>query len=123
MSPAQHSAVHLQLRSLYEQGYRFVRHGDCVGADAQFDSMARNVGYSVIMHPPSNSYKRAFCNRRGPTEVLPTKGFIERNHDIVDASSVMIATPKEKDEQLRSGTWATIRYSRKKRVTLTVVYP
>jgi len=35
----------------------------------------------------------------------------------------MAATPKEKDEQWRgSGTWATIRYSKKKNKPLSVIH-
>lgn len=36
---------------------------------------------------------------------------LERNKKIVEASNLLIATPKEFKHTLRSGTWSTIRYA------------
>lgn len=95
-------------------------HGDCIGADKQFDLILFQRQIKRVAHPPLKSHKRAFCK----TEViLPPKDYLPRNEDIVDASEAMIATPGEMEEQLRSGTWATIRYaSRWKKPTL-IIYP
>ena len=95
-------------------------HGDCVGADAQAHMIAQALGIPVVLHPPSNDSKRAFC---AAAEELPPLPYLQRNHAIVDASQVMLATPGEAEEQLRSGTWATIRYSKRRGVTLYVVLP
>lgn len=97
-----------------------LHHGDCLGADDDADSIASSLGISRVVHPPSNSSKRAWCKAE---KVLPVKPYLERNHDIVDAVDVMIATPGEDIEQLRSGTWATIRYARKSGRELHVVRP
>lgn len=35
----------------------------------------------------------------------------------------MIATPSSKEEELRSGTWSTVRYARKLRRPVTLIYP
>lgn len=94
-------------------------HGDCVGADEQFHNMVFEWG-KVIIHPPEFKSMRAFCKS---DYILPPKPYLERNHDIVDASELMIATPKESEEILRSGTWATVRYARKKKKIVIVVYP
>jgi hypothetical protein len=48
---------------------------------------------------------------------------LERNTEIVKACDVLIATPKEQDEVLRSGTWATIRRARKYDKKLAVIFP
>lgn len=99
---------------LSELGVTEFHHGDCVGADEQADNIVRTMGgIRIVIHPPDNDAKRAFCSQRGPTKVCEPKPYLERNHDIVDAAETMIATPGETQEQLRSGTWATIRYSRK----------
>jgi hypothetical protein len=84
--------------------------GDCIGADDQAAKGARAAGFRIIGHPPSNSSKRAFfqCD-----ELRPPADYLVRNHRIVDASQEMIATPGEAEEQLRSGTWSTIRYARR----------
>jgi hypothetical protein len=85
-------------------------HGDCVGADEQAHKVACTFQFHITIHPPLNDKKRANCVG---DIILPEKDYIERNHDIVDASDVMFATPKSKDEELRSGTWTTIRYAQK----------
>lgn len=101
--------------------------GDCIGADKEFLDLIQlantNKSYPAITtygHIPSNDSKRAFG--KYTTEHTP-KPYIARNHDIVNDSDVMIGTPKEHDEQLRSGTWATIRYAKKTGKKLVIVYP
>lgn len=102
-------------------------HGDCIGADEEFHEML--VGFrevnliplEIIIHPPINPKKRANCQ---DGTVLPEKDYIDRNHDIVDVSMVMIACPFEMIERkMYSGTWATIRYSIKKNKPLIIIYP
>jgi hypothetical protein len=89
-------------------------HGDCIGADNQADVLARNIVGRIVVHPPTNDSKRAFTTRKAGTVVRPPKPYLERNHDIVDETDVLIATPRdERVEELRSGTWATVRYARK----------
>ncbi len=98
------------------------RHGDCVGADAQFHEAVQEhlPDALILIHPPQITNKRAFC--RGAV-ALPAKAYLERNHDIVDAVSHMLATPAEFEEIQRSGTWATIRYARKQNKPLMIVFP
>lgn len=43
----------------------------------------------------------------------PVKPPLKRNYDIVDACDILLAAPRTLTEELRSGTWATIRYARK----------
>jgi hypothetical protein len=111
-----------------------VHHGDCVGADSDFHDLVmprRTVCDRVVIHPPEIDAKRAHCIARWASnfitvqhvQELAPKPYIVRNHDIVDASDFMIATPGEREEQLRSGTWATIRYARKRGVPLRIIYP
>jgi hypothetical protein len=86
-------------------------HGDCVGADAQAHNLARVMFLLIHIHPPTNDYRRAFCT--GAHHIHTPKPYLDRNHDIVDACDVLIATPEQDEEILRSGTWATVRYARK----------
>lgn len=94
--------------------------GDCVGADAQACKIAYQKGMYIIKHPPINQSKQAFCDA---DEERTPKDYLQRNYDIVDESDVVLATPKEIDEQLRSGTWATIRYARRTNKKLIIIYP
>ena len=96
-------------------------HGDCIGADAEFEELAKEYGYTTYAHPASDTgNKRAYCKS---DVILPAKPALKRNKDIVNAASIMIATPKENHEVLRSGTWSTIRYAKKCGTIIHVIYP
>lgn len=82
------------------------RHGDCIGGDAEFHVIARCLGAYVIIHPPLNSSRRAWCKA---DEVLPLKGYMERNWDIAAGSGELLAAPSTPVPEPHSGTWATIR--------------
>jgi hypothetical protein len=109
MSPRQKIGLRAHL-IVAEPGSEF-HHGDCIGADEEAHYIALELGLRIVIHPPLNDSKRAFCKLA--TLVLEPKDYIPRNHDIVDASEVLIAAPKTYEEELRSGTWATVRYARK----------
>lgn len=99
-----------------------VHHGDCLGADSQFHDLALEQ-YSQVdihIHPPDNPVGRA--NRRSAIIYAP-RPYLERNRAIVHASDALIATPRESEEQQRSGTWATVRYAREKGIPLFIVLP
>jgi hypothetical protein len=48
---------------------------------------------------------------------------LKRNRDIVDAAVMLIAVPKETTEVLRSGTWTTVRYAKKKGCSVLIIPP
>ena len=102
-------------------------HGDCIGADKVFSELVDAIKFAVVMHthPPLVEDKRAFCRADVEHEA---KAFLVRNHDIVDAcgEDVILCCPKG-DEIVRSGTWATIRYAKKKSIEVGlkvhILYP
>jgi hypothetical protein len=110
MTDAQRSYVRTFLIRMQDKPYWMVHHGDCIGADHDFHRIVRRFGGMVYLHPPDKDVKRAFCDYDKSAEPKP---YLERNHDIVDACDLLIATPGEPDEVLRSGTWSTIRYAEK----------
>ncbi len=101
-------------------------HGDCKGSDAQFHRIVCDqTTASIIIHPPLDKKYRAFCaadETRGD-KILPEKSYLERNQDIVNASKIIIAAPKELLEQQRSGTWSTIRRAREKKCEVFITFP
>jgi len=104
------------------------RHGDCIGADEEFHHIAlTDAVRRIVIHPPDNDRFRAFCEGGifGPTEVviLPPRPYIIRDHAMVDAVDVLLATPATRREVLHSGTWATVRYAKKIRRELHVFLP
>lgn len=99
-------------------------HGDCVGADEQAHAIANVNRTRIHIRPCTITDQRAFCITRLGIDIhYPPKPPIERNHDIVDASHVLIATPGEMAEQLRSGTWSTVRYARKRGKRVIIIFP
>lgn len=99
-------------RLLIELEATELHHGDCVGADRQADAVARALGITVVIHPPSDPKKRAFCAQKDDVvwEPLP---YMERNRDIVESCNLLAAAPLGDREVVRSGTWSTVRYARR----------
>ena len=95
-------------------------HGDCTGADEQAHVIARICGYFIVVHPPIDPKKRAWCT--GDFAMTPAP-YLERNAAIVRSTEVLVATPGERAEQLRSGTWATIRCARRLGRPVMIVWP
>lgn len=87
-------------------------HGDCVGADAEADVVARSLGCHMVIHPPSNSAKRAWCGSEGDDIWTPAP-YLDRDLDIVESSTLLIAAPLSEREEVRSGTWYTVRAARR----------
>lgn len=101
-------------------GVVMLHHGDCLGADAVANDVAIYVGHTVKLHPPSNPKHRAYC--KGFADTAVPKAYLDRNHDIVDESNFIYALPSG-PEQLRSGTWSTVRYAVRNGKTVYGCYP
>ena len=95
-------------------------HGDCVGSDEQAHDIAHKLGYRIVVHPPTIGDKRAYKEGDIARAVAP---YLTRNHDIVDDTTWLIAAPRGFKEELRSGTWATVRYARKLGKRVWVIWP
>lgn len=122
MNAHQLEMLDLVLHMLKIKGARYAHHGDCVGADAQFDTLARMVGYLMYIHPPLDPKARAFCGRKGDI-IFPEKPYLARNVDIVVASEILLAGPRTLHEERRSGTWYTVRQARKRERMYFIIKP
>lgn len=98
-----------------------VHHGDCIGADEDFHNICVYLNIPIIIHPPIKDKARAFC--KNYYQIREPKDYIVRNHDIVDETDLLIACPKGFKEELRSGTWTTVRYARKVKRRELIIYP
>lgn len=98
-------------------------HGDCIGADAQAHDIVRLTceRTRIFGHPASvDPSMRAFKECDTLVDARPP---LKRNHDIVDRTLILVAAPRGKEEELRSGTWATVRYAQQmKRIIYYVHY-
>jgi hypothetical protein len=118
MSKAQQEALRMLLRRLRPGVFH---HGDCVGADEQAHHIVRREcpACRIHVHPPEDAALRAHC--RGDL-LHPPKAYLQRNEAIVDAADFLFAAP-EGEETNRSGTWATVRYARRREVATAVILP
>lgn len=125
MTQIQKELVSARLRTTMEL-YKVCKavHGYCIGADDEFGIMAMNQDYFVEVFPG--------CNDNGDTPKLGTSAFdlkhmpvpyLARNGVIAHSCDVLIATPRTMEEELRSGTWATIRYAKKIGKPVDIVWP
>ena len=121
ITAAQRDGVRALLIAWRAEGAKRGHHGDCVGGDATFHALCLETGIAPVGHPPTNPKKRAFCE--GFAAVWPQKPYLVRNRDIVDCAERMIACPSTQAEELRSGVWATTRYSRKTGTPVWILYP
>lgn len=109
---------------LRQQGYTVHHNGLAIGADTVALYVARKERFYTVGHPvrhkDQNRSLRGMCNELRPVWGKP----IDRNHNMVNESQLVVACPFEKEEQIRgSGTWATMRYAKRKGRSLCVIWP
>jgi hypothetical protein len=109
MSQAQKEQFVLKLHELSPTEFH---HGDCLGADAEGHDIVREFfpNVKIHVHPPKSDYMRA--RRKGDVMYEPDD-YIPRDYRIVDMTEFMFGAPLTDKEIIRSGTWTTIRYTRK----------
>jgi len=105
--------------TLAERGYGWQHNGDCIGGDAQLGDIWVQYG-KIYLHPPIASNKRAFLASAVADVPLD---YLARNKEIVKASSGIFAFPAEMTEQLRSGTWSTVRFAIKTSKPVVIILP
>jgi len=130
MSPDQKEKVreHLTLiKSQHPEDTLEFHHGLCIGADEQAAIIAKELGFRVVSHPgnsprnPNGTQYRS--DWTGSDETREVKFFIDRDREIVDEVSEMLAAPLTREERTRSGTWTTVRYAKAQHRALQMVLP
>ena len=116
-------AIIIELDSI---GFAEFHHGDCVGADKDAHDSVLALSKHLtspprtIIHPPKKKTKRAFCSSDESRKPL---SYLARNKEIVNSVDIIVATPAEEKEVLRSGTWSTIRRARKQDKPVLIINP
>jgi len=109
-------------------------HGDCKGVDEQAATIAKELGYKIVCHPPSSDYLQAHfpydeCRepagylKRDRDIVHAPAGYLERDRAIVDACDVLIVVPKQMTWQPKGGTWYTHDYAVKTNKKIILIRP
>lgn len=107
-------------RILVELSGEELHHGDCVGADVQAAALAKELGYNVVGHPPSNPTHRG---NFPSTRSLPPQGYFVRNRSIVDSVDLLLVVPREDTWQPRGGTWYIHDYAQTVGRDVIVIWP
>jgi predicted Rossmann fold nucleotide-binding protein DprA/Smf involved in DNA uptake len=131
MTSRQRPAVALRIAGLRP---RVFLHGGAPGADTE-------VHYDILEYvnlPAAAVIEIYLCNTKqrdywkdkyatfmsGRNLIVhPIMKALARNKVIASRCDHLLATPATSEEQQRSGTWATIRYARKRRKPVTIIDP
>jgi hypothetical protein len=106
---AQRSKLESALRLLKDfRQAKFFHHGDCVGGDEQGALLARDLGFTVVGHPPVVTKLRAFFDSDESYEPAP---YLDRDRALADTVDLLLALPKSHQPSPRSGTWFTYGYA------------
>jgi hypothetical protein len=123
MTPMQVAAV----ANFLGQYQQFIgHHGLCIGADVQFDGLARAaLGFEhMVIHPMAYAGPKRGSVALGPGDLtLPECPPLVRNAHIAGCCDVLLATPKEDHMVVRSGTWTTVRYALSNLKPVFIVIP
>jgi hypothetical protein len=106
--------------------YDEAHHGDCIGADAEFFLILCGIREEtgrpckIISHPSTIKATNANTPSDVIHEPLPP---LERDAIIARKAELMFATPRGFEEEVRSGTWTTVRRAREAGTPLKVIWP
>ena len=96
-------------------------HGDCIAADNDFHTIAREYETRIVIHPPNNKTYRAYCQG---DESWSERPYLVRNKDVVrEGEDLLLACPNGFTERRRSGTWSTVRFARSIGRKYKIIYP
>ena len=97
-----------------------LHHGDCTGVDIEVASIARQLGWRIICHPPILTEQQGYF---GGDEIREAKGYLERDRNIVDETDLLLVAPLQNEPQSKGGTWYTCSYAKKKKSPYIIFYP
>lgn len=116
--------VHAETRD----GAGLFHHGCCVGSDEFAHSVAkvllsRAALEEIALHPPADPRLEMGYSDWDHKGCIwwPRRPYLQRNRDIVRMSDVILALPKEREEQ-KGGTWYTIRRAIKAKKRVLICY-
>lgn len=95
-------------------------HGDCRGVDEQAAAIAKELGYRIICHPPTDNSLRAYFPA---DELREPEGYLKRDRTIVDSCELLLVVPLQNEWQPKGGTWYTHDYAVKIGRPLMIFYP
>lgn len=112
---------------LLHQGWTEFHHGCCIGSDATavsifYDDRGALFDGVIHGHPSNLTYLTSEFAVQKSDDLHSAKPPLERNRDIVTACDVLLACPKGAEE-IRSGTWASVRAARRAGKRVVIFWP
>lgn len=107
-----------------DRSHCIIVQGCCIGVDTLVATIARELGFIVWGVVPANRYKvdaRAIAVCAFLIEMPADTSFMDRNDELVRRVDILYGLPKTEQEELRSGTWATIRRGWKKGINVGII--
>ena len=100
-------------------------HGAAIGADGEFAITVRRLlpRADIKAHPSNITDQVGYAALECSDEVFQPLPPLKRNERIVEACDLLIACPAGMAEELRSGTWATIRRARRAGKPIVFCWP
>lgn len=98
-------------------------HGGCDGGDDVFHNICMNLGIPIEVYPSPKQANKTWPGENVIVHPITPGTPLNRNHKIIARATQMVACPWEEVEKIRSGTWATVRYTRTARKPLVMIYP
>lgn len=114
------SALTALLKTLRDKGFLWMHNGDCITSDATAGRVWQKLKGKLYLHPPIKGTYRAHLTAEITCE---PRDYLTRDRHIAESSHTMIATPQTSYEETRSGTWTTVRYARKLRRRIYIIFP
>jgi hypothetical protein len=121
MTEAQKKSFAALIKSFARKSNMEFHHGDCIGADEQAATMVWVYRSDIIVHPPKSGKRRAFFKHY--KEQRFPQDYLTRNKNIVKETEFLVATPRTVKEELRSGTWSTVRFAQKQNKKVYIINP
>ena len=103
-----------------------LHHGACIGADVDFHNICIDMEMIrlVHVHPSDNkntNQLRQLKQIENVAMIWPIETPLARDWTMVQHCDILLATPLQDDEVVRSGTWTTVRYARKLRKKVRLI--
>lgn len=101
-------------------------HGDCLGSDEEGHYISEELNLSIVICPPTDKKYQAFCAEKSSYKQivrLKPEPYLKRNKTIVAVCNTLCATPATMQEELRSGTWSTVREARRQGKKIFIILP
>jgi hypothetical protein len=96
-------------------------HNGMIGATAQAHAIARGLDLQIVIIPPKNTDLRA--KLEGAIQIETPEDFNDSLDHVIEDSHIVIFTPREEVEKLRSGTWRSIRQAKREGKSVYIIFP